>query len=82
MSNIFINRNRSQGAYTTPMLKQRFLTVEETWRKRAEMTRKGPGDTFYKNSLRYQGNPDHSPKHTGIGWSIVDSCDYVKLNQE
>jgi len=28
MSNIFINRNRSQGAYTTPMLKQKFYTTD------------------------------------------------------
>ena len=43
------------------------------------MTKNGPGDTFYKNSLRYGKNPDLSPKHTGIGWTIVDSSDYVKL---
>lgn len=82
MSNIFINRNRSQGAYTTPMLRQRFLTTEETWALRAKKTNDGPGDNFYKKSLRYSKNPDLSPRHTGIGWSIVDSCDYVKLNQE
>lgn len=78
MSNIFINRNRSQGAYTTPMLKQKFLTNEQQWVARANKTKDGPGDVFFKGSLRYSKNPDLSPKHTGIGWSIVDSCDYVK----
>jgi len=28
MSNIFINRNRSQGAYNVPILKQKFYTTE------------------------------------------------------
>lgn len=23
-------------------------------------------------------NPDYSPKHVGVGWSIMDTCDYVK----
>lgn len=81
MSNIFINRNRSQGAYTTPMLKQKFMTNEQTWQARAEKSKNG-GDVFFKNSLRYSKNPDLSPRHTGIGWSIVDSCDYVKPSQE
>ena len=79
MSNIFINRNRSQGAYTTPILKQKFYTTDQTWLKRAEKTL-NQGDNFFKTSLKYGKNPDLSPRHTGIGWSIVDSCDYVKLN--
>lgn len=82
MSNIFINRNRSQGAYQVPMLKQKFMTTDQTWYGRAKKTNGGPGDTFYKTSLKYGANPDLSPKHVGIGWSIVDSCDHVKLNQE
>jgi len=41
MSNIFINRNRSQGAYTTPIIKQKFMTTDETWYSRAERTKKG-----------------------------------------
>lgn len=32
--------------------------------------------------MKFGHNPDLSPRHTGIGWSIVDSCDYVKLNQD
>ena len=81
MSNIFINRNRSQGAYTTPMLKQKFLSNEATWQARAEKTKTG-ADVYFKNSLRYARNPDLSPRHTGIGWSIVDTCDYVKPSPE
>jgi hypothetical protein len=64
------------------MLKQKFMTPNETWELRARKTNDGAGDTFYKQSLRYAKNPDLSPKHTGIGWTIVDSCDYVKFNQE
>jgi len=32
--------------------------------------------------LKYGANPDLSPKHVGMNWSIVDACDTVKLNQE
>ena len=79
MSNIFINRNRSQGAYKSKILKQKFQTTEENWNNRVDLHRKGQ-DTFYRNSLRYQANPDLSPKHVGMGWSIVDACDAVKPN--
>ena len=57
MSNIFINRNRSQGAYNVPIIKQRFLTTEELWAKRANDT-KSKGDSFYKTSLKFGANPD------------------------
>lgn len=57
-----------------------FLTTDQTWYRRAGNTKKGT-DNFYKTSLRYQANPDLQPKHVGMGWSIKDSCDVVKLNQ-
>lgn len=79
MSNIFINRNRSQGAYKTPILNQKFQTTEQNWYNRVDLHRKGQ-DTFYKNSLRYKNNPDLSPNHVGMSWSIVDACDAVKPN--
>lgn len=45
------------------------------------MTRK-TGDNFYKTSLRFGKNPDLSPKHVGVGWSIIDTCDYIKPTQD
>jgi len=41
---------------------------------------RGGNDTFYQKSLRYHANPDLSPKHVGMGWSIMDACDAVKPN--
>ena len=61
--------------------KEKFLTTDQTWYKRAKNTLAGT-DNFYKSSLRYQANPDLQPKHVGMAWSIHDSCDVVKLNQE
>ena len=81
MSNIFINRNRSQGAYKVPIIKQKFLTIEELWSKRAQDTKK-MGDSFYKTSMKYGANIDLQDKHVGTQWSIVDSCDTVKPSQE
>ena len=81
MSNIYINRNRSQGAYGSPIVKQKFQTTDQTWYGRGEDTKKG-NDTFYKTSLRFGANPDLSPKHVGMQWSIVDACDTIKFNQE
>lgn len=80
MSNIFINRNRSQGAYNVPIIKQKISNVDTTWTKRANITNAGPGDSFYKTSLKYGKNPDLQSKHVGMGWSIVDSCDVIKSN--
>ena len=81
MSNIFINRNRSQGNYGAPINTQKFYTTEQQWNMRAKMAKKG-NDTFYKTSLKFGANPDLSPKHVGMNWTIVDSCDHVKMNQE
>lgn len=84
MSNIFINRNRSQGAYTTPIIKQKFMTTDETWYSRAERTKKGVDKDapFYKKSLKYGANPDLHENHVGMQWSIVDACDHVKLSSD
>ena len=79
MSNIFINRNRDQGAYRSAILNQTFLSTEQTWALRAKLAKKG-NDKFYQQSLRYRANPDLSPNHVGIGWSIVDACDTIKPN--
>lgn len=79
MSNIYINRNRSQGAYKTPILNQKFMSTEQTWNHRAMLAKQG-ADTFYKGSLKYHANPDLHPNHVGVSWSIVDSCDAIKPN--
>ena len=41
MSNIYINRNRSQGAYGSPIIKQKFQNPNETWYSRGEKTKMG-----------------------------------------
>lgn len=81
MSNIFINRNRSQGAYGIPIEKQQFLTTDQSWYKRGKISKAG-NDTFYKTSLRYGANLDLSPKHVGMDWTIMDTSDTIKLNAE
>ena len=77
MSGVFANRNRSQGGYNVPILKQKLYTSDQAWFKRSDVTRK-TGDSFYKTSLRFGANPDYSPKHVGVGWSMMDTCDVVK----
>ena len=42
------------------------------------MTKKGQ-DTFFMKSLRYGANPDLSPRHVGMDWTIADSSDTVKF---
>ena len=81
MSNIYINRNRSQGAYKTPMLNQKFMTTEETWAHRARLAKQG-NDTFYKTSLKYRANPDLQKEYVGMPWSIVDASDSVRPNAQ
>ena len=41
------------------------MTTDQTWNYRAKITKCG-NDTFYKNSLKYNANPDLSPKHVGM----------------
>jgi hypothetical protein len=44
------------------------------------MAKKGT-DTFYKSSLKYGANPDLSPAHVGMDWTIQDASDTIKFNQ-
>ena len=74
MSNIFINRNRSQGAYGEPIVKQKFSTTDQFWSGRA----KKQDDAFYKTSNKFGPNIDYNPKHVSVGWSLADSCDVIK----
>ena len=52
MSNVFVNRNRSQGGYGQAVNTQKFLDLNETWR-----TRKQP-EMFHQTSLKYGTNLD------------------------
>ena len=42
------------------MIKQKFMTTDETWYSRAERTKQGADKDapFYKTSLKYGANPD------------------------
>ena len=79
MSNIFINRNRSQGNYYGPTYNYKIKTHDDFWNERKKMSNT-IGDTFFKRSERYRENPDYSPKHVGMPWTVVDASDYVKPN--
>jgi len=79
MSNPFVNKKRCQGNYGEPVHDYKFLTPEQIWHKRAEYERQ-KRKQFYQNSLRYGANPDLSPKHVGMPWSITDTCDTVKFS--
>ena len=84
MSNIFINRNRSQGDYgpkrpseprvnTEPI----FQTPNQTWLMRAQKEKERQAKNerlFYETSLKYHKKPDLQKKYVGIPWTIVDSC--------
>lgn len=37
-------------------------------------------DDFFKRSERYKMNPDLSPKHVGMKWSIIDASELVRPN--
>jgi hypothetical protein len=69
MSNIFVNRNRSQGDYGLPLNKQKFKEPVQTWKDRGQL----PEDTFYKNSAKYGQKFDYSEKYVGVGWALRDS---------
>lgn len=55
------------------------MSTDQTWAARAQLAKTG-NDSFFKKSLRYRANPDLSPKHVGMSWSIVDACDAIKPN--
>ena len=52
MSNVFINRNRSQGGYGMPLDTTKYMDLNETWYSRK------PESTFYKTSIKYSNNLD------------------------
>ena len=57
------------------------MSTDQTWAARAQLAKTG-NDSFFKKSLRYRANPDLSPKHVGMSWSIVDACDAIKPNAQ
>ena len=60
MSNVFINRNRSQGAYKTQILNQKIMDANQTWYAAAKKYKAAKPGTkpFYMTSLRYGANLD------------------------
>ena len=67
----------TQGTYYSPTFNYKVKSHEDYWAERKKMTHT-VGDNFFKKSQRYKLNPDFSPKHVGMPWSIVDASDFVK----
>jgi hypothetical protein len=68
MSNVFINRNRSQGGYGQPIVTQKFKDANQTWYSRASKP-----DKFYNTSLKYSSNLDLQNKKVPFMWTMNDS---------
>lgn len=72
MSNVFVNRNRSQGGYGQPVNTQKFLDLNQTW-----STRKQP-DMFHQTSLKYGANLDLAKTKVEFQWTLNDTSDAVR----
>lgn len=77
MANTYIYRNGPKSNFYSPNFEYKNKTNEDYWNERKKLTMT-MGDTFFKRSERYKENPDFSPRHVGMPWSIVDACDYVR----
>ena len=80
MSNIFIDKGAfktSSGTYYSPTYNFKVKSNNDYWHERKRLTQT-IGDSFFKKSERYKMNPDFSPKHVGMRWSIIDAGDYIK----
>ena len=55
------------------------ISHDQYWEQRAQLTKQGRDD-FFKRSERYKMNPDLSPRHVGMKWSIVDASELVRPN--
>lgn len=73
-TNIFVNRNRSQGDYGIPLNNQKFRSTEQSWLDRAKRT----NDSFYKESNKYNLKKDYQNTHVPVGWSLLDVSNVVK----
>mmetsp|Transcript_39718 Transcript_39718/g.60876 ORF Transcript_39718/g.60876 Transcript_39718/m.60876 type:complete len:162 (-) Transcript_39718:1426-1911(-) len=92
MSNIYINRNRSQGDYARPAdpppaekkPDSVFHTTNQLWLNRARVERDQVAvneKKFFETSLKYQKKPDLNDKYVGVPWTIVDTCKLIKNNK-
>ena len=72
MSNVFINRNRSQGGYGLPIDTQKHLDLNETWYSRK------PENQFFKTSLKYSNNLDLQNTKVDFQWTLNDTSDVMK----
>ena len=72
MSNVFINRNRSQGGYGLPVTTEKFLDMKETWYSRK------PESQFHKTSLKYSNNLDLAKTKVDFQWTLNDTSDAVR----
>ena len=73
MSNVFINRNRSQGGYGLPIdTNTKYLDLNETWYSRK------PESQFFKTSLKYSNNLDLQNTKVDFQWTLNDTSDVMK----
>ena len=81
MTEVYFNRNNTQGQYTSPLSSNGFRTTNHVWQQRAA---KVPEDAdFHKQSLRYGQKHDYQPKFVGARWTLKDSTGMVmKQNNE
>lgn len=77
MANTFINRNGPKNSFYSPVFEYKNKSNDEYWQERKKLTLT-QGDNFFKRSERYRENPDFSPKHVGMPWTMMDACDYVR----
>ena len=75
MSNVFINRNRSQGGYGYPISNQKLLDANQTW---ASLSKTKNAQSFHKSSLKYGSNLDLQNTKVAFQWTLNDTTTDVK----
>ena len=76
MTEVYFNRNNTQGQYTSPLNSDGFRTTNHVWQQRA--AKPLANDDFHKQSLRYGQKHDYQPKFVGARWTLKDSTGMVK----
>ena len=74
MTEVYFNRNNTQGQYKSPLSAQAFRTSNKVWAHRAD----AGDDDFHKKSLRYGAKQDYQTKFVGARWTLKDSTGMVK----
>ena len=72
MSNVFINRNRSQGGYGQPIDNKKYMDLNDTWYSRK------PDNQFFKTSLKYSNNLDLAKTKVEFQWTLNDTSDAMR----